>query len=423
VQVFACRPGSRERSVGSLMPTKRLLTAALALVLLTAGCGNSTIGAASPASSDSAASLSPAASAEQSPTPASPQFSVPKNQYGITWANITDRIDDISAAAWTDARLTIESNNELPSATDVFISYITPGARSVDPKIDEANIILKRVFQLYARYPSPSRVFFIALTRDDRVATEKWLSGQFPGSDFIANSIDSIYQTHPQVEGVVTWSNCAGRNTYTLYKGRSASAVILGVCPSENGQDQHFDGVWGMAHEYMHTLGLAFNPQFPSDINHVLPCWFTEGQPEWTQAAVSNKFNTYLRAQHLHPYYLTQSGLGLEQTVARKWSQAKVESYLRAASDVRSCWQTSQYALAYSLGAVAVEALVSISGSESVVAFHQKLMLGMTFDQAFSDVYGIPWEQAVPVLAKVVAVKITRSWAANALTYQTRPSP
>jgi len=422
VQVCACRLGARDGDVGFLVPTKRLLTAALALVLLTAGCGNSTIGAASPASSGFAASLSPAASAEQSPTPAPPEISVPKNQYAITWANITDRIDDISAAAWTDARLTIASNNELPSATDVFVSYITPGARSVDPKIDEANIILKRVFQLYARYPSPSRVIFIAMTRKEKVTTKEWLRKNFPGISIIEEKIDELYPTKPQSEGVVTWSDCAGRATQMLYNGPT-SALILGVCPSENGQDQHFDGVWGMAHEYMHTLGLTFNPQFTGPINDVLPCWFTEGEPEWTQAAVSNEFDTYLRAQHLHPYYLTQSGLGLEQTVARKWSQAEVESYLKTASTVRTCTQTSQYALAYSLGAVAVEALVSISGSESVVAFHQKLMLGMTFDQAFSDVYGIPWEQAVPILAKVVAVKITRSWAANALTYQTRPSP
>jgi len=113
--------------------------------------------------------------------------------------------------------------------------------------------------------------------------------------------------------------------------------------------------------------------------------------------------------------------LGLEQTDAREWTATEVESYLRAASDVRSCWKTSQFALAYSLGAVAVEALVSISGSESVVAFHQNLLRGFSFKTSFRKAFAVEWNAVVPKLAEAVAIKISRSWLPDALTYQTRP--
>jgi len=252
------------------------------------------------------------------------------------------------------------------------------------------------------------------------VATKKWLRKKYPGTAFIGAKIDELYKTKPK-EGAEQWLNCAGRATYTLYQGRPASGLVLGVCPSENGQDQHFDGVYGMAHEYMHTLGLAFNPQFRSDINHVTPCWFTEGEPEWTQAAVAKDFDTYLRAQHLHPYYLTQSGLNLEQAVPRDWTATEVESYLRSASKAQTCYQTSQYALGYSLGAAAVEVLASISGSESVVAFHQNLLRGFSFKTSFRKAFAAKWDAVVPVLADAVAIKISYSYHQDALTYQTRP--
>ncbi|MSW74813.1 MAG: hypothetical protein F2814_05830, partial [Actinobacteria bacterium] len=35
--------------------------------------------------------------------------------YGITWDNVLSKINDISAAAWTDAQATIARNKNLPS--------------------------------------------------------------------------------------------------------------------------------------------------------------------------------------------------------------------------------------------------------------------------------------------------------------------
>jgi hypothetical protein len=74
------------------------------------------------------------------------------------------------------------------------------------------------------------------------------------------------------------------------------------------------------------------------------------------------------------------------------------------------------------LGAATIEALVSIGGSESWFALHQRLILGKTMNQAFKSVYGITWDEASPILAQVVAKKISMSWSDTALTYQTRPA-
>jgi hypothetical protein len=155
-----------------------------------------------------------------------------------------------------------------------------------------------------------------------------------------------------------------------------------------------------------------------------LPCWFSEGEPEWVQASISSTFAEYLKAQNLQPYYLTQDGRDFKATTARTWKATEVAKYLRASTKNPDCGKTSTYALAYSLGAVLVEALASIGGSESVFRFHQLLVDNATpYDDAFKQVYGTTWDLAVPILSKVIAAKITRAWGPRALTYQTRPKP
>ena len=102
-------------------------------------------------------------------------------------------------------------------------------------------------------------------------------------------------------------------------------------------------------------------------------------------------------------------------------SAQEVQSYYLNAADPLTCHDISQYAYSYSLGAATVEALVSIGGSESIFAFHERLVVGETVNDAFKTIYGITWDAAAPILAEVVAKKITLSWSDSALTYQTRP--
>ena len=152
-----------------------------------------------------------------------------------------------------------------------------------------------------------------------------------------------------------------------------------------------------------------------------IPCWMFEGEPEWGQAAVSDNFSEYLKVQHPLPYRLTQSGLNFEMTTAREWSATEVSQYLTNSLNVNSCTETNEYAYSYSLGAATTEALVAIGGSESIFALHHRIVDKMPYEQAFKEVYGISWADALPRLAQVVAKKITLAWSPNALTYQTKP--
>jgi len=347
--------------------------------------------------------------------------------YGITWQNIVQRVDDISAAAWTDAQLSLVRNRGLPNAGKGLKTYISPNAARLDPRLEEVNAILGRTFTLFARVPASSKIFFVATTYEDAANTKTALKRIYSNSQFMRNSIDSIYGLDQNPLAGTPWvysgckNNYYARNTFTWPNTREAQALVLGVCPGGAESDAHFEAVQGMSHEYVHLIQIGLRPNTLDTWDNI-PCWLVEGEVEWAQTAVASDFTNYLRGQHFHPYLLTSDGRQFEQTTSREWTAEEVQSYYRGAAKTATCHDINQYAYSYSLGAATIEALVSIGGSESWFAFHQRLILGETMNQAFKSVYGITWDEASPILAQVVAKKITMAWSDTASTYQTRPA-
>jgi len=346
--------------------------------------------------------------------------------YGITWQNITQRVADISAAAWTDAQATINRNKGLTTALAGYKSYLSPGALATDPEIGEAEIYLKRTFSLFARIPAPKNVIFVATTQEERLATKTQIDRLYPDSDWIKSKLDDIYgiNTDQPAGSVFTQTQCngndGGRSVSTYPDGRIATALLISVCPDIGNSPTHINGVHGMAHEYLHSIQVAVLVNVLDRLKYE-PCWLREGAAEWTQAVVSNNFDQYLSNQHLHPRLGTSNGLQSQQTDARTWTTEEVVSYLNLANEPSSCGTTNQFALAWSLGEAATETLVSIGGSESFFSLQILMANGQTINQAFKTVYGITWDEAAPILAEVVAKKITLGWTNEAYTYQTRP--
>jgi hypothetical protein len=350
-----------------------------------------------------------------------------EGNYGITWENVTSKFNDISAAAWTDAQATIVRNKGLKSALAGYKSYLSPGALTTDPEIGEAEIYLKRAFSLFARIPAPKNVIFVATTQEERLATKSKIDRLYPDSGWIKSKLDDIYgiNTNQPKGSVFTQTKCDGndgaRSVSTFPDGRKATALLISVCPEIGNSETHVNGVHGMAHEYIHSIQVAVLVNVLNREKYE-PCWLREGAAEWGQSVVSNNFDQYLSNKHLHPYLLTSDGLQFEQTTARTWTKQEVDSYLKLANQPKTCGTTNQYSLAVSLGEAATETLVSIGGSESFFALQLLLAKGQTSNQAFKTIYGKSWDEIRPILAEVVARKITLSWKPEALTYQSRPT-
>ncbi len=349
------------------------------------------------------------------------------NSYGLTWSNVSDRYADVSAAAYVDAQATIKHYLGKNTTAKKFVSYISPGALQTDPNIGNTIPLLKKVFDLWNSFPSSKHIYFVASTQEEFSDTTSKINNLVYYPELITRSFKSMYgiDTNEPAGSVFTVPKCAGndpaRNTVDERNPADGSAITISICPDLSGNSS-MQGIHGMLHEYTHTIQTLLYPSWTQ--SRLQPCWLQEGEPEWTQVAVSDDFDTYLKMQNYHPYYLTMSGIDYIENKQYTWTQADVIKALDQLNDPVACRgpHANYFALSYSLGAAGVEALVAIGGSESVFSLDQRLGRGISWYQAFKDIYGISWKDAEPTLADVIAKKITLSFANNALTYQTRPN-
>ena len=347
--------------------------------------------------------------------------------YGITWVNIVSKVNDISLAAWTDAQNTIAKNQMRPDIYTGFASYVSPGALLTDPQIGDGATLIKRVLALLANVPRAKNIYFVATTQEEQVATQNKIKSEYPdGLIPLTRSLDSIYGKGDGSDGVpkdsvVVHPKCDGQDSLRQAFSQPTSAipsittavVTINVCPTS--KEGSLLGAHISAHEYVHTIQVALHPG--GNIKDYQPCLMTEGEPEWVQAAVSSDFSEYLQLQDSHPYYLTSAGLNYRKSTKLVWTAKDVRTYLKSAENLSTCGNTELYALAFSLGALTAEALVSIGGSESLFALDERLSSGQKINVAFKDVYGITWDAAIPILSQVVAVKITKAIASGRLNF------
>jgi len=73
-------------------------------------------------------------------------------------------------------------------------------------------------------------------------------------------------------------------------------------------------------------------------------------------------------------------------------------------SQESQCQAGYQYALGYSLGYIATQGLAAIAGVESTMNLFTRIgYKDIPFEEAFEGIYGITWEEAVPILAALIS--------------------
>ena len=299
----------------------------------------------------------------------------------------------ISFAAWQRMGAKIESATAL-AQVEVLIG---PNTKPWFSRIPNA---VQSVVRLFPNSEIPQMSYFIYYNFKDAAWAKKKLR-----SLVSANEYENFSRNE---NGRVTESNCEearkdcfGSKALTAASGKGF--VLLGVPNALNNgdlvADYRFKAGMLEAHEYFHLLQDI--PLVGKDLEQRdwPPSWVTEGGAEYIQNGAINKgsFKKYLD-------FRARDSSNLYQM---KWmyTEKYLVEYLRQSiSEARG----SQYDswLAYNLGSRFIEVLVAIQGQESLIKLNYELATKIGFAKAFENVYGISWNKAVPILAKVVASEL-----------------
>ena len=312
-----------------------------------------------------------------------------------TLQEATSKRKCIPFAAWQRMGAKKESATAL-AQVEVFIG---PNTKPWFSKVPAA---VQSVVQLFPNSPQPQMSYFIYYNFKDAAWAKKKLQSLVSPNE---------YENFSRNEnGRVTESNCEearkdcfGSKALTAESGKGF--VLLGVPNALNNGDPVADYRFkaGMleAHEFFHLLQDI--PLVGKGLEQLdwPPGWVTEGGAEYIQNGAINKgsFKKYLDFRALDSSDLYQM----------KWlyTEKYLAEYLRQSISERRGSQYNSW-LSYNLGSRFIEVLVAIKGQESLLQLNYELATKIGFAQAFEKVYGISWNKAVPILAKVVSSDIAQ---------------
>jgi hypothetical protein len=201
--------------------------------------------------------------------------------------------------------------------------------------------------------------------------------------------------------------DCLGSKEVTTSPGSDTALLLIGVhnhsgMYTVNGttygdpgvSELNFNGLL-LAHEYFHAIQREpFQGKSVSQGDYPPP-WLREGSAQFIQIATvyHDSYSKFLNWKKISVGgYIKNQGL----------SESFISDYL-SLKHFEDNWSSFNGDWAYFLGHRIVEALVAVKGPESLVDLYTKMSSRIGFESAFSEVYGISYEDVVPILAKVIS--------------------
>lgn len=202
--------------------------------------------------------------------------------------------------------------------------------------------------------------------------------------------------------------NCSSSNSCGAYGGTymGTGQLFIGV------PDNYYNyGRSNLGHEYTHAVQYSqFKPSASENGYSLLPCWFSEGQPQVSGNALGfDSLNAYKQSR-LSWLKKPPGVLGdySPESILRFLSLAGSPKYGNCDSQMRS--------RIYDVGYMAAEALASIKGINATMEIVGGVAQGLSFEESFKKIYEISWTEAAPILAQVVSkefMETTKSTTSN----------
>lgn len=308
-------------------------------------------------------------------------------QLPTSFSDLVKNSAGIPRAAWAKASEVIESNSVRLGTLEIFTGSNTKVTFDDYPKA------LGLVSQLFPAREVPNQNLVIRYSFEDLDWAEKKVREMLSANDY--------QQLNRNENGRLITSNCDEvRKTCIgskqLTTPSNINLLLQGIPQSydvndPNARERLYSGMLEV-HEYFHSLQRI--PMLNKEPRtEVWPhAWFREGSAEWVQNVTINQKNF----DKYSSYRKNNCGGSCGEL-----TEKDIIKYLKLANGNEVPPEFDRW-LDYSLGSRVVEALVSISSPDSIIAVYEEMSRKVDFSGAFKKVYGLEWVDAIPLLAKAI---------------------
>jgi len=300
------------------------------------------------------------------------------------FADLVENYRGIPEVVWNEAQKLAKDGTVKSS----FTIEIGPNTK-IQQGLDDPRVYLEQASRLWSKFDqAQSTRVFIYNFQDLAWAQQKNLA--LGGSWFKPEDLAA---------------NCSSPSSCGAFGGsyRGVGQIFFGV-PIRDYFPFNLGFVRGAyVHEFSHVVQYSQFASQPSLNGYAtLPCWFSEGQPQVPGQALGFTTLSDYKLSRDSSFSQPAGALGdySQDSILKFYSLAGVSKDGLCAASIRQ--------RIYDVGFMTVEALASIKGIESTMQVVAGVSQGLTFNQSFEKVYGISWNEAAPILAKVISVQYSK---------------
>ena len=303
-----------------------------------------------------------------------------------SFQDAVDRPKDVSYWAWKKSSDQVLSNNTKGPIVELMVG---PNTKLSNP--DPASAI-SAATKMYPDFKSPEKVFVIYYSYADIDWAQKKYAEVYTNA--YGQEAKNGCQKIEYCWGAVGTINSLGEG------------VILSAVMTSNPDKNHTSGTLE-AHEYTHVLqissffGTGNQNQAMCCIKAFAPWWFVEGGANFSQLAIiyANSFDKYSEERK---YEANDLLTNRDKKYTEKWiaNFIKPPDTSTWREDGRESWHL------YDLGMLVSEVFTAIKGPAINIQIFTDISNGMTFEKSFESHFGLPWDDAVKMIAKSISLLV-----------------
>jgi hypothetical protein len=298
-----------------------------------------------------------------------------------SFADLEDKYQGIPYAVWEN----VQKNLALHKSTNLKINFLfgpnTPERYPNQWTIDAVTLGSR----VMGAQKQPTEVRFVQYSKVDvpwaRIEAEKYVSPFRLGNSFPD-------QASEKCAGV----DCDGAVTNIA---NDIGLVLVGVAnPVNRFNIQKFNGQNDL-HEYTHAVqGMVFKGKSQSPPPTLMPCWYSEGQPQAVSIpTVAKSAEDYVK---IRKGWITDN-----RWLLKDYEPETIQEFLR--NNMKLPCDGNSYAMVFHLGYIVMDALVAVGGIDKTFDVLTARADGLSFEDSFKKVYGISWDEASVVLSRAAS--------------------